>query len=65
MRKEEIERYEQYLAKHKDKMQTRVFGSYLRYLDRYLHDKEKLVDGRTWEEIMEHEPLPKNIYLYG
>ena len=65
MNKQEIERYEQLLEENKDQMGSRIFGSYLSYIDRYLHDKENRVDGMTWEERMKKRPMPQNIYLYG
>ena len=65
MTQEQLERYEAYLRLHSDKMNTRIFGSYLRYLDSYLHNKEVIIDGQSWEERMKGEPMPVNIYLRG
>ena len=65
MTHEEFKNYEQYLETNKDSFNTKIFGSYLRYLDRYLHNKEIIVDGMTWEERMKLEPMSKNVYLYG
>lgn len=65
MTQEQLKRYEAYLKLHLDKMNTRVFGSYLRYLDNYLHNKEVIIDGKTWEERMKGKPMPANIYLRG
>lgn len=66
MTTEQLKKYEEYLRLHSDKMNTRIFGSYLCYLDNYLHNKEAIIDGQTWEErIMKGEPMPVNIYLRG
>lgn len=61
----EIMKYEEYIERNKDRFNTRIFGSYLRYLDRYLHDKESIVDGMMWKDRMEHEPMPQNVFLCG
>lgn len=61
----EITWYEEYLEKNKKDFDKRVFGSYLRYLDSYLHDKEHAIDGMKWEDRMKHEPMPANIFLHG
>lgn len=62
---DEIYRYEEWLVQNEKKKNTRIVGSYWRYLDRYLHNTHEKVDGMDWETRMKEHPMPKNIYLYG
>ena len=65
MTAQQIQWYENWLKENESDKDKRVVGSYWRYLDRYLHDKDNRVDGREYDDRMMLEPMPMNIYLYG
>lgn len=57
--------YEQWLKDHEDRKHTRHEGGYWHYLDRWLHDKEAIVDGADWEFRMKYRtPMAFNTYCF-
>ncbi|MBQ2392077.1 MAG: hypothetical protein II306_09990 [Clostridia bacterium] len=57
-----LDGYERLYQEYKDSPYRRE-REYASYLDRYLHDKNAKVDGKTYEERQSKKPMSYNVYF--